>query len=72
MFSKQDLVELANSVIPFGKYKGRYLVDVPEEYLLWFERKGFPDNQLGIKMAFMLELKRQGAEQVLQPLVRRV
>lgn len=37
---KQDLIDIANTVIPFGKYKGRVLIDLPEEYLLWFARLG--------------------------------
>ncbi len=71
MFDKHELLALSNTKIPFGKYGGRFLIDLPEEYLLWFEKKGFPDNQLGQRMAMMLELKRQGAEAVLLPLVNR-
>ena len=45
---KQQLVDIANTVMPFGKYKGRRLIDVPEEYLLWFARKDeFPPGKLG-------------------------
>jgi len=45
---KEQLVEIANTVMPFGKYKGRRLIDVPEEYLLWFARKDeFPPGKLG-------------------------
>lgn len=40
---KENLLEIANTVMPFGKYQGRVLIDLPEEYLLWFARKGeFP------------------------------
>ncbi|HBT53007.1 MAG TPA: cytoplasmic protein, partial [Erwinia persicina] len=45
---KQHLIEIANTVMPFGKYKGRVLIDLPEEYLLWFARKDeFPQGHLG-------------------------
>lgn len=43
---KENLLEIANTVMPFGKYRGRVLIDLPEEYLLWFARKGkFPKEQ---------------------------
>ena len=42
-----DLRELANMRMPFGKYKDRYLVDLPEAYLVWFGRQGFPQGLLG-------------------------
>nr|WP_086939485.1 DUF3820 family protein [Thaumasiovibrio occultus] len=70
MLDKQTLLRLANTKIPFGKYAGCYLVFVPEEYLLWFEKKGFPPGELGEQLAMMLELKRQGVDQVLVPLIR--
>ncbi|EBX0924086.1 hypothetical protein DQZ71_06350, partial [Salmonella enterica subsp. enterica serovar Kentucky] len=45
---KEQLVEIANTVMPFGKYQGRRLIDLPEEYLLWFARKDqFPAGKLG-------------------------
>ena len=45
---KEQLVEIANTEMPFGKYKGRRLIDLPEEYLLWFARKDeFPAGRLG-------------------------
>ena len=45
MFKKEDLLALANEYMPFGKYQGRILIDVPEEYLLWFANKGFPEGK---------------------------
>ena len=49
---KEQLVEIANTEMPFGKYKGRRLIDLPEEYLLWFARKDeFPAGRLGELMA---------------------
>lgn len=45
---KEQLIEIANTIMPFGKYKGRRLIDLPEEYLLWFARKDeFPAGKLG-------------------------
>ena len=56
------LLELAWYRMPFGKYKGRYLVSLPLEYLLWFRQKGFPDGRLGIQMQLMLEIRENGLE----------
>ncbi len=68
MFDKQYLIKIANNTMPFGKYKGRVLMDIPEDYLLWFQRKGFPENELGQLLALSLEIKIQGVEFVLEPL----
>ena len=55
-----DLPALANTRMPFGKYKNRLLVELPEAYLLWFANKGFPKGKLGTQLAAMLELKING------------
>ena len=66
---KQQLVEIANTEMPFGKYKGRRLIDVPEEYLLWFARKDqFPAGHLGELMALTLLIKTEGLSDLVQPL----
>ena len=68
---KEQLVEIANTVMPFGKYKGRRLIDVPEEYLLWFARKDeFPPGKLGELMQITLLIKTEGPTQQGQPLKR--
>lgn len=68
MFEKQDLVSIANMAMPFGKYQGRCLIDLPEEYLLWFANKGFPQGKLGMLMALTLEIKTNGQSDIIQPL----
>ena len=65
-----DLTELANARMPFGKYKGRYLADLPEAYFVWFNRQGFPPGKLGHMLAAMQELKTNGLEKLLVPLRR--
>ena len=60
MFTQEHLLLLARTPMPFGKYQGRMLIDLPEEYLLWFAKKGFPKGQLGDLMALCLELKIEG------------
>lgn len=68
---KEQLVEIANTEMPFGKYKGRRLIDLPEEYLLWFARKDeFPAGRLGELMAITLLIKTEGLTQLVQPLKR--
>lgn len=68
---KQQLVEIANTVMPLGKYKGRVLIDVPEEYLLWFARKDeFPAGKLGELMQLTLTIKIEGLEGLIKPLKR--
>lgn len=66
-----DLNELANARMPFGRYKGRYLTDLPDAYLVWFRREGFPEGKLGDMLAAMHELKTEGLENLLVPLQRR-
>ncbi|KKD00400.1 MULTISPECIES: DUF3820 family protein [Photobacterium] len=68
MFDKRDLVRLANMKMPFGKYSGRVLIDLPEPYLLWFAKQGFPDGELGRLLALTLEMKIEGLEEVIRPL----
>jgi uncharacterized protein (DUF3820 family) len=62
------LIELANYRMPFGKYKGRLLVDLPEPYVVWFSRKGFPRGKLGDLLKEIYEIKVNGLEHLLQPL----
>ena len=54
---KRHLIELVHCRMPFGKYKGWYLIDLPEPYLIWFRQKGFPDGKLGQMLASVLEIK---------------
>lgn len=68
MFDKQDLLKLARMPMPFGKYSGRVLIDLPEEYLLWFARKGFPEGELGRLLELALEIHINGLAEVIQPL----
>ncbi|MFW6253906.1 MAG: DUF3820 family protein [Chitinivibrionales bacterium] len=63
------LIKLARTQMPFGKYKGRYLLHLPEEYLVWFQRKGFPAGRLGDMLRDMLEIKINGLEHLIAPLV---
>ena len=70
MIEKQHLVKLANTTMPFGKYQGRRLIDVPEEYLLWMKKKGFPAGELGNLLELTLDIKIEGLDKLIQPLKR--
>ena len=54
--------------MPFGKYKGYYLVDMPEYYYVWFKQKGFPEGKLGRLLQEMYEIKVNG----LEPMIKKV
>ena len=62
------LMELANTKMPFGKYAGRYLVDLPETYVLWFKERGFPKGKLGLMMKLVMEIQLNGLEKLIRPL----
>ncbi len=68
MFAKEDLAAIANDTMPFGKYQGRRLIDLPEPYLLWFAGKGFPDGRLGKLLALTLEIQINGLTDLITPL----
>jgi uncharacterized protein len=64
----QILIELVRVHMPFGKYKGRILCDLPEAYLAWFNRKGFPPGNIGMLLSVLYEIKLNGLGYLLKPL----
>jgi len=68
---EEALMALANAKMPFGKYAGRYLVDLPEAYVLWFKGKGYPEGKIGEQLAAIEEIKTNGLESLIRPLIKR-
>jgi uncharacterized protein (DUF3820 family) len=66
----EDLEKLVRREMPFGKYKGRLIADLPGNYLTWFAREGFPPGEIGRLLALMHEIDHNGLKALLQPLRR--
>jgi len=62
------LLKLAKTRMPFGRYKGRLLIDLPEPYVIWFARKGFPTGELGRMLNIVYEVKVNGLEYLFKAL----
>jgi uncharacterized protein len=62
------LLELAAARMPFGKYAGRLLIDLPERYLVWFAGQGFPEGKLGRLLQAVYDIKLNGLEYLFDPL----
>lgn len=70
--SQQELlIKLAHAKMPFGKYEGRDLIDLPEYYVVWFSNKGFPKGQLGEQLQLVYELKLNGLEELIRNIKRK-
>ena len=67
-FKPEYLSQLVILKMPFGKFKGILICDLPISYLEWFQRKGFPEGKLGMLLATMYEIKMNGLTDLLQPL----
>lgn len=64
----QILKDLVNMPMPYGKYKGRLICDLPEYYLVWYQNQGFPNGKIGILLSTMYEIKLNGLEYLLKPI----
>ncbi|CAM3480834.1 Cytoplasmic protein [Flavobacterium longum] len=67
---KEFLIKLAYAKMPFGKFEGRYLIDLPEYYLVWYKNKGFPAGLLGQQMQQVYELQLNGLEDLVRNIRR--
>lgn len=61
------LLEMVRMKMPFGKYKGWLICNLPESYLVWFNRQGFPVGKLGLQLQTMYEIRLNGLEDLLVP-----
>jgi len=68
----QLLLALVDTPMPFGKYKGTLLCNLPVSYLEWFQRKGFPAGKLGMLLHTMFEIKLNGLDYLLTPLKNKI
>ncbi len=68
MYEPENLLKIASMKMPFGKYKGINLIDIPEPYLVWFARQGFPGGELGMLLQLTHEIKVNGLEKLVYPL----
>jgi len=64
----EDLLTLAEYKMPFGKYEGTLLIDLPEPYVIWFAEKGFPQGKLGRLLGIVHTIKVNGLEYLFEPL----
>jgi hypothetical protein len=64
----EDIQRLVTLAMPYGKYKGKLIADLPGNYLNWFAREGFPSGDLGRLLQLMQEIDHNGLSQLLEPL----
>jgi uncharacterized protein (DUF3820 family) len=68
----EDLLLLVTRTMPYGKYKGRLIADLPGPYLNWFAREGFPQGEIGKLLTLMQEIDHNGLSELLTPLRKQV
>jgi len=65
----EEVLSAAALRMPFGKFEGTRLIDLPEPYVVWFKQQGFPKGRLGQQMALIYEIKANGLEKLIRPLL---
>ncbi|MCP4294261.1 MAG: DUF3820 family protein [Proteobacteria bacterium] len=65
---EEEFKKLAKYKMPFGKHAGRLLIDLPEPYVIWFAKQGFPEGELGRMLKSVYEIKVNGLEYLFKPL----
>lgn len=68
---RQLFEELAQTKMPYGKFKGLLLVELPEPYLVWYKNKGFPNGKLGEQLQLMYEIKLNGLEYLIRAFIKK-
>lgn len=72
MNRNEELIKLLKTKMPFGKFKDFYLLELPEPYLVWFSQKGFPKGKLGEQLKIIHEIKVNGLENELRPILNAI
>ncbi len=71
MQDKQFLIDVSKMRMPYGKYKGTFLIDLPEHYVVWYHNKGFPKGKMGQMLGLVYELKLNGLEDMIREIRKR-
>jgi len=71
LHNKQFLIDVSKMRMPYGKYKGRFLIDLPEHYIVWYHNKGFPKGKLGQMLGLVYELQLNGLEELIREIKKR-
>lgn len=69
--NENALLKLAQWRMPYGRYAGRLLIDLPEPYVVWYHSKGLPDGELGELLGLLYEIKLNGLEKLVRPLKKK-
>lgn len=69
--SKIHLIKIANYKMPYGKFKGRFLIELPEYYIIWLKNNALPKGELGQFILEIHEIKLNGLENLIRPLIRK-
>ena len=67
----EELQAIVDQEMPFGRFKGRKLIDLPEPYVVWFKQNGFPEGKIGERLAAVYEIKVYGLEAMVHPLEKK-
>jgi len=70
MNNKHELVELANARMPFGKHQGKYLIHLPEHYLIWLNKQEMVNGKLALQLEQIMTIKLNGLETIIKPLIK--
>lgn len=68
--ARQDIVKIAGYRMPYGKYEGRLLIELPEPYVVWLYNKGLPGGELGRMLGILYEIKANGLEPIFDPIIK--